>query len=186
MTLEIIRVHPKPPQGGHHLSAHGMVFRGKDVDEVLERLTAYRTQNSLPLGNPEAELAAYYVEMAPHLVKEGNKPSVNNGPMQRVAERTMAVWYGKYERLLVHSPVVEERQVVCASCPYYEQSLPEPETLYWSNALTKAVLMTGDMACLKKGWCAKHYELIGLFTRLAAPEKVATMPAPDCCWLKAL
>lgn len=185
MTLEIVRGHPKPPIGGWSFYAHNQTFRGHDADEVIERVTHYRTQNSLPLGNPEAELAAQYAETAPHLVKEGDTPTDGSGARQRVAEHTMAIQYGKYERRPVHDPIVQDRLACCATCLYREQEFREPATLYWNDAATKAALMTSDMACEQKGWCSAHYELLALFTRLVSPEKVATLPAPACCWLKA-
>jgi hypothetical protein len=184
VTLEIIRAHPKPPQGGWHLPIHGQVLRGRDVDEVIQSLTAYRTQNSLPLGDPEAEIAAYYADMAPWLVRERNgTPESSNGHRQIVAESTMAIWYGKYERLQIHNPIVEERAQVCAGCVFHEKSFTDEETLYWNDAATKAALMTGDMDVAKKGWCSHHRFLLALATRLVTPDRIATMPAPACCWL---
>jgi hypothetical protein len=184
MTLEIVRGHPKVPVGGWSFRAHNQSFRGKDVDEVIAALTAYRTQNSLPLGNPEAEIADYYASISPWLVREaGSQPVVSNGLRQSVAEHTMATWYGKYERLPGHSPIVAERLAICQECPYAVKSFDDPETSYWNDAATKASLMTGDMAVTIKGWCRHHKFLLGLATRLVTPQKVATMPAPAGCWL---
>lgn len=183
MTLEIVRGHPKPPHGNHHFPCHGLTFRAKDVDELILALTTYRMNNSLPLGHPEQEIADYYATISPWLVRESSvQPVASNGVRQIVAEHTMAIWYGKYERLQSHSPIVEERSAVCAACPYAETALNDPQTSYWNDAATKAALMTGDMDVAKKGWCTHHKWLISLACRLVTPEKVATKPVPDCCW----
>lgn len=185
MTLEIVRGHPKPPKGNHHFPCHGLTFRARDVDELILAITTYRMNNSLPLGHPEAEIADYYVGISPWLVRESNaQPVASNGLRQIVAEHTMAMWYGKYERLPAHSPITDERSAVCVACEYSDHHFSDPETSYWNDATTKAALMTGDMDCVKKGFCLHHRWLLALACRLVTPEKLASLPSPDCCWCK--
>lgn len=186
MTLEIVRGHPKVPSCGWNFHDHGQNFTGRDADEVIRKLTEYRTQNSLPLGDPEQELAAYYAEQAPYLVRERpTQPIETNGVRQRVAEHTMGIWYGKFQRLPVHNEQVRERLAVCVSCTHFHHDFHDGESSYWREAATRAALMTGDMDCAEKGHCDYHHWIISLAARLVTPAKLATMPAPSCCWVQA-
>lgn len=186
MTLEIVRGHPKVPVGGWTAHYHGQNFTGRDADDLILKLTEYRTQNGLPLGNPEQELAAHYAEQAPYLVREKpTQPIETNGVRQRVAEHTMAIWYGKFQRLPVHNEQFKERLDVCASCEHFRRDFHDGESSYWREAATRSALMTGDMDCAEKGHCRHHHWLVALAARLVTPDKLATMPAPGCCWVHA-
>jgi len=117
--LVINRNQQRLPIGGHHFPENnGPVIRGETFDEVEDKLSKYRINNGLPLGNPASEIIAYYARNFPWMVtladdKESKKQSSN---YLRFSHWIRTVWKNP-PRKLIHQKEAEARWAACLKCP---------------------------------------------------------------------
>ena len=102
-------------------SADGLEIRGKDLGDLIVKLTAYRSRNRLPAGDPEQEVYDYLCSRRPDKCrgpkKKGDKPAK---PAVALNHRILAWVTGVVERrkalVFVDEAEASRRSAICRDC----------------------------------------------------------------------
>ncbi|MFB1500835.1 hypothetical protein [Thiocapsa sp. N5-Cardenillas] len=183
--LTILKDHPRSPTGGHWFSDNGVKLRGENVDDLIEKIERQRASNAFPIGDPEAELALFYLKIAPFLIRTVDSPRPPLSLSDQVADKIMGVWRTHTGRFAA-SPDVEDRMKTCAACPK-RTDYPKPGRYahYCREALVRAQVLTCSLAVESGGLCS-HFNLpCLLLARIPKPLETLELPTPcEGCWMQ--
>lgn len=188
MAEGIRRVHARRPFQGHHFPvSKAVLLKAESVDELLEKIIAYRAENSLPYGHPEEEMLAHYRKIAPFLITQEAEPIEPVSQQFRRAGEVMRFYSVHPKMLKPGDELVAARRKVCDECPFFEatQQQGELKNSYLRSARRKAIMLTVDAAPLARGWCKLHQQWIALLTMAADPVSALELPQTDeRCWIR--
>lgn len=162
------------------MAAHGANFYDGSIDKVLNAVANFRAENSLPLGDPEHELAEQYMAIAPWLVYEG--PDHSLPEQQLIAEWIMRHWGRQTESHGIFTDIPKNRQEVCRTCPHFAHDPSLDGDRYARTANGRAAVLAGDKDWHIHGVCRHHHWPVLIASRLVKPEVLATPESPVHCW----
>lgn len=187
--LRLRKDHARKPIGGHRFVGHGTPIKAETIDDVLQKVEEYRAANSLPLGNPEAEMALQYATFAPWLVRsvEDREPTFT----QLLAESAMRIHKAFPAQLEAKDPLQAHRLTLCRNCPAFCLPTALRNTVYQKTAYHRAALFSGNFAFANAGACLHHVWWLAMASRLKEPVKASSMispsgvllPQPEMCWV---
>lgn len=185
MSFQIKRNHAKPPAGGHRFVKDNVTLTGETVDEVLEKIQVHRAVNSLPLGDPEQELCAYYKDIAPYLVRESEAESVPRSPAIIQAEAINRVWRERRKTSRLPA-IIELRRETCERCPLRGSfHAEESDNRYIQEAHRRAQLLTDSLGYKAAGLCGWSNLPVAIITKLEQPDQLPGLPdVPEVCWVR--
>jgi hypothetical protein len=176
------------PLGGHHFIEGRVRIEGNTLDEVASKLSDYRINNTIPIGNPKDEILQYYLQKYPYMVDIDDE-----GIPEPAGDRLKAQWvqwirnrWGKPLGKAASSKEAEGRSAVCAKCPF---NVPiEPTTTEEHEMLRKAfMLRRGHDVPKKLGFCSLHLWDNGSAIFIEAPTGVSGMTKDTAkyprCWV---
>lgn len=174
------------PHGGHHYHAHGIKFEGDNHKDVYEKLTTYRLNNTIPIGDPEQEVLSYYAREFPWMVDEVEAlPSIKkNDYYARWRAFVQNTWKHPLTRTIT-AKEASSRWDVCAKCPY-NVKLSVGSSQEGQELLRRTFLLRrGQEVPAKLGFCSLHSFDIGVASLLETPVEVSgkmkdAANAPDC------
>ncbi len=118
------------PPGGYHFVAEGLRIEGSSYQDVAEKLLRYRLENSLPPGNPMAEVLNYICDTWPHFCSDTSPVTpVNTKPATSLTSRVTS-WMAALYRTLrgtniadsyVDQAEADRRALVCINCPFHTE-----------------------------------------------------------------
>jgi len=118
------------PPGGYHFVAEGLRIEGNSYQDVAEKLLRYRLENSLPPGNPMAEVLNYICDTWPHFCSDTSPVTpVNTKPATSLTSRVTS-WMAALYRTLrgtniadsyVDQAEADRRALVCINCPFHTE-----------------------------------------------------------------
>lgn len=193
LTLRIKANSMREPFGGHHYEVGGQTFKGKNYDEVVRSLAAFRINNNIPLGNPDSEVIAYYAVNWPWLVEEYEaepKPMPMEGYL---AWRLwlMEAWNNPPKKLLTNKEA-SERFAICRKCPMNMPISRDGSPADEMAALKRKsfLLRRGSMAPEGIGYCTLHRVDLSVFCFLDnclafSSKKPDAKDLPEC-WASSL
>jgi len=190
--LIVHTAHAKPPQGGHRFPQGDTVLRSDNVPDLLDKMELFRAANGLKLGDPQDDLALYYLKIAPFLVKrhEINQPPDRAKDSIAVSESIMRYWRKHPETLADDHPFIDLRRKKCEECPI-NKKFPVHEgkyRVYFNLSHQRAQLMAKDRDFDIHGLCSWNWTPVDLFIRLKDPvkyieeEELPEVPKP--CWVE--
>lgn len=162
------------PLGGHHFNCHGMKFSGETHVEVYEKLLDYRLNNTIPIGDPEQEVLAYYAVESPWMVD-----AMPDEPARKKSEYYLH-WRAWVQKLWKH-PITRAvspkeaamRWPICEKCPH-NIKLAVDASPEGAETLRRTFLMRrGHPVPNKIGFCSLHSFDIGVASFLEAPASVS-------------
>lgn len=116
------------PPGGYHFEADGLRIDGSSYQDVAEKLLRYRLENSLPPGNPMAEVLNYICDTWPHFCSDSSPATpVHAKPAPSLTARVTA-WMAALYRTLrgtniansyVTQAEADKRAATCLNCPFH-------------------------------------------------------------------
>ena len=116
------------PPGGFHIEVEGLRIDGSSYQDVAEKLLRYRLQNSLPPGNPMAEVLDYVCGRWPHFCSDTAPVSPSQQkPAPSLSARVTAWMAALYRNLrgtsaeqnYVNQSEADRRASICLSCPFH-------------------------------------------------------------------
>lgn len=172
--------HVRRPPGGHRFPEGKVWLHAASVEELAQRIAQFRADNARPLGQPAREIAAYYQQKAPFLVRARADREDEVDDLQRVAVRTMAIASSPPVLWPASAPQAEARLPVCAHCPFQAQWPEGESTSYTFAADIRAAVLTQRRDYQEAGYCTHHQWPIALAQRLKEPAKYARDPVQGC------
>ncbi len=175
------------PFGGHHYPEYGMTFRGESVPELVTKVTDFRVNNHIPVGDPEQDILLFYLKHWPWLIKEsGDQPA--EGPSSEYIE--WRAWIG---RAWNHPPTkiitvkeAKERWAKCEGCPF-NTKLDWKESRETSEITRRAFMLRRGIEVPEHlGYCALHHTDLSVFSFLDKPTDYSTKREDenhDACWV---
>jgi hypothetical protein len=179
--------HQHQPMEDHSFVDDGQLITAKTLKGLVVAVREYRERNFHPAGDPEQEIATYYLLKYPWLVAALKDPS--EAPLgaqestggaaakEAVEQFVRAVWRDPPKRLLTQ----EEREVraqACRECPFNA-----PVDLSGDREVVrrKYLLARGETpeGC---GWCEFHRWHAGLAACIPDVIKLARPEPPEECW----
>lgn len=181
----------RQPTGGHHIFTNNIMFKGESAPDVAEKVAEYRLINSIPEGDPEAEIVEYYAKKFPWMVEKHMDWTAPPPKNQRYE------WWSKWIRRTWRSPppdfaatqTASERQEVCKTCPFMK-SKSWKETSESMELEKRAYLLRRSGKISEEiGICGLHKADIGVLSYSINPAKLCEEPTkapPEKCWVKPL
>lgn len=166
----------KAPFGGHQYHEYGVTFSGASFDAVVEKLKAFRLNNSITYGDPEQEVLAYYADKWPWLVErvdeEGEREEEDYAAWRDWVHKT---WRSAPTKLIVPKEA-QDRWDICEKCPFNMPDEfgngPEPKELR-----RRAFLMRRGVDVPKHlGYCSHHRADLGAFTFIQNAKVFSALP----------
>jgi hypothetical protein len=113
-----------PPNNFHYPVEKGVILRAATLDLLVKEIETWRTQNGIPVGNPEKDIDDYVCSKWPHYCQVSSNEEVlvqaNTDMLKQVngwAAITMrSTPKGGYD--LVDNNVAKERAAKCLECPF--------------------------------------------------------------------
>jgi hypothetical protein len=173
----------RPPGGDHYPDPSGVTIKGKDVDDLLKNITAYRLKNSLPWGSPELEVAIYYCEIFPGGVE--HNPAEREGdahfewrPVDYMERWVNKLWLHAHNRL-VGAEAIDGRTATCRRCPFHRVWEADLDLASQVSIHRKLWILSQGNLPAGVGYCSFHERHAGLLCMLEQPNFVKETPA---CW----
>lgn len=179
----------REPIGGHQFTEKGVTFTGDTFNEVVEKLSDFRTINGLPLGSPEQDVLWFYALHWPFMVMEDRDSAQVTLPDEFFLWRKWIVetWAHPPHKFVAASDSVTRRDV-CEKCPFNKPLLWK-ETKESSELTRRAFLLRrGTTAASFLGFCSLHNVDLSVFTCVETPENFSAKKKDaekyPGCWLK--
>lgn len=179
------RNYPKTPPGGwHFLDPSGVTIHGKDANDLIANVAAFRKQNSYAPGSPEYEVTLFYVEHFPDFVE-----LTENAPIEADKTRTdnLYEWTNKLwkapQQKLIPVKLAAKRIDTCMDCPYcveWTASAGDPQLDLRKEIVRKLIVLSQGNYQFSLGYCTAYKVHAGLFVLLKEPT---VTKVPDTCWL---
>jgi hypothetical protein len=179
--FQLKKDYPRTPPGGWHFKDNsGVVINGKSLEDLIENISAFRLQNSLPPGRPEYEVTLFYVEHFPDFVERTDKPVEE--PAKTIEDR-LTDWTNKLWRTppgkLIPLKLATKRIETCNACPHRRD---------WSSSnddqdkeiVRKLVILSQGGYREELGYCAAHKAHAGLLVLIKEPN---VRNPPQECWI---
>lgn len=174
-----MKYRPRPgqqlrPHGGHHYFAHGIKFEGETHTEVVDKVSDYRLNNTIPIGNVEQEVLAYYADKFPWMVDamEESDPAPKNDYYAKWRAWIQRQWKNPLNRSITPKEAAL-RWAICERCPH-NIKLAVDSSPEGSEMLRRAFLLRRGANISKKlGFCSLHQFDIGVASFLEAPASVS-------------
>lgn len=184
-----LRVHQHMrPIGGHHYVAHQIRFEGDTLDEVAQKVSDYRLNNSIAIGDPKDEILRYYLASYPFMVDIDEAPDRVNtlDEIKRAWVEWVRSRWSHPQGKTVTPKEAAIRWQVCLGCPHnrpFEAATPEEMEMD-----RKAFLMRkGHGVPAKLGFCSLHKWVtpIAVFSEApaAASGKLKETANYPGCWV---
>ena len=118
------------PPGGYHFVAEGLRIEGNSYQDVAEKLLRYRLENSLPPGNPMAEVLNYICDTWPHFCSDTSPVTPGNTKPATSLTSRVTSWMAALYRTLrgtniadsyVDQAEADRRALVCINCPFHTE-----------------------------------------------------------------
>lgn len=175
------------PVGGHQYYEHGTMFRGETFDEVKDKLTQFRLNNGLPMGDPEQQILTHYAKNWPYMVKgdaERKEIQVSN-KFVLWREWVLKTWRGPPKKVVTQKEA-DIRSDICASCPYNTKR--DWEETDESDALKRRVFIMHAARPSPKtnGFCSCHLADLNVLVFLNTPKEHSSkkdVEQPKFCWV---
>lgn len=178
--LVVRKDHVRRPPGGHRFPEGFIWLRAESVNELEEKLVAFRANNSRPLGLPADEIAAYYQTIAPFMVRERPERTDAADEREQLAVRTMQMAAATPGLFAPAAPEVESRVEACAGCPF-KAAWPDGEASpYVQAADRRTAVLTQRTTPQDAGFCLHHGWALALAQRLTEPAKFARERVENC------
>jgi hypothetical protein len=188
MKLEYNPNCQRQPFGGHHFTERGVTMQEDTLEELTQKLTDFRVNNGLILGNPLQDILAYYQTKWPYLVQRSEDQSQGEESARYTLWRSWlhATWKNPPKNLI---PLREakERWEVCKDCKFnrkrnWVKSLESLELTRRAFMLRRGIDVPDYL-----GFCAYHGADLGVFTMLEHPESFSKAEGKfDYCWFSKL
>ena len=176
------------PVGGHHFIENRVMMRGETLEELVGKITDYRLNNSISIGEPEQEVLQFYTKNWPYMVdeEEDSKPLPPPDKYKVQWIDWVRRQWGKTPSKAATVKEAEIRWKVCLDCPY---NLPlESLTREEEEIMRKAfMLRRGHETPKKLGFCALHLWDNSSAVFIEAPSGVSGMKKDTVrypkCWV---
>lgn len=174
----------RQPFGGHQFfdSQKAVSFRGNTFEDVKNKLTSYRINNGIPVGNPEQEILQYYATHWPFMVMPCETANANALSPKYLGWREFVSksWLIPPKKFIT-SKEAQERWKICCECPFNQ--LKDWKETDESSELTRRafVLRRGIDVPEYLGYCSLHRVDLGVFCFLDQAELPKKVEAP--CWI---
>ena len=179
------------PPGGHQFYGHGTTFTADLFPDLVDKVTAFRVTNLIPMGDTKQDILRYYLEKWPRMV-------VADYSSQQVSSTSYfyqwARWVGRTWRnppkATVTSKEASDRMATCKGCPH-NKPFDWPKTAE-SAALSQRtfLLRKGCEFSQPHGFCDLHKVDISVFCFLATPDafsEIESQAEPQAsCWVGSL
>lgn len=178
------------PYGGHHFKEGSHIIMGETAQDVISKITSYRLNNKIKLGDPERDLVTYYLEKFPWMV------TLDLEPQEVKKEPEVYEQWAAYIRKTWDNPPqthcaekeAEIRRIPCKNCSFKKlvRFPKSPE----SGSLKKMAFLLKRGAGESKDFhfCTLHQVDIGVCSRfenqLRGRDKRKDSQAPGNCWVK--
>ncbi len=186
--LKLNETSKREPFGGHHHIEYGITFRADSFTALVEKVSSFRLQNNIPVGNPEQEILSRYAQFWPWLVRQERDAE----PLtDRLDYREWRYWLQKTWRTppakLITTREARDRWVKCQTCPANLKKTWD-ESDESSEVTRRAYLLRRGMDVPDYlGFCACHKTDLGVFTFIEAAKdysaRKTTEASPDGCWV---
>ncbi len=162
------------PLGGHHFIEGRLRIEGETLDEVIRKLTDYRVNNSVPVGNPEQEILVYYLGKYPYMV-DIDYEAVDSFT-QGYYEQKWLEWIRRHWKRPASKQITpkeaESRWNVCLNCPHnIKLSVSTQEDK--ESERKSFLLRRGQTTPEKLGFCSLHLWDTRASVFLEAPAEVS-------------
>lgn len=178
------------PIGGHQFPENGMVIRGESFDEVVQKLTDYRLNNHIHLGNPSRDVLVYYANNWPFMVTDDGKPEPDLSeakPYEEYRRFIDETWKRPPAKLLA-TKEASFRWEVCEKCPF-NKSKDWPQTKETAELARRSFLMKRGVETPKNlGVCSLHFHAdLSILTFVETPAHFVDVKTdaakPEKCWV---
>lgn len=117
--LQLNKDQQRRPIGGHQYPENGLLVRGESFNEVKQKLTEYRINNHIPVGDPEQDILLHYAKNWPWMVKS----DPNATPKQVSGQYTLyRQWIDETWRdppaKMISVKEATDRWETCRGCPF--------------------------------------------------------------------
>lgn len=110
----------REPPGGHQFPERGTTITGERFLDVVKKLSDFRINNGIPLGDPTQEILIRYAEKWPYLVENddsGMPQIVSTSNKSSWKEWVFSIW-SHPPKLLITSKEASARWEICLECPF--------------------------------------------------------------------
>ena len=177
----------RPPFGGHQYNEYGVTFRGESFPEVVKKLSDFRLNNNIKVGDPEQDVLNHYATHWPWTVSR-----VLNPPEQKAEPNNYSDWrkwvvetWARPPAKMITAKEATDRWSACLTCPYNVRKDWEPTKE--SEELDKRVfvLRRGIDVPSILGYCTFHKCDIGVIAYIDKVENYAKNSgnSPSNCWV---
>jgi len=179
------------PDGGHHFSTRGIMFRADSFEELLEKVADFRIANMILPGDLNEEILQYYAECFPQMVLSDGKPYK---PKIDGTYEQWARWMGMAWRSPVKANVApkeaEMRTDICKTCPR-NKPMNFQESPGLSSLKQRSYILTRGYGNTDKiNFCDLHRADISVLSFSSTPdalsEKESSAEPQACCWVGSL
>jgi hypothetical protein len=177
------------PFGGHHFyEKDGHMFKGETFKEVADKLSGYRINNNIPVGDPEQEILRYYWMNFPWMVKDvlETRPVARNEDYDSWRGWVSRIWKSPPKKLVTRKEA-SIRWEACKECPFnIQKSWSETDE---SSELSRRAMLIRKGAEVPEyiGFCSLHGWDLSIATFADAPNSISDKKKdganPDGCWV---
>lgn len=180
IIMPLLVNHPQKPPSGHHFQdPSGQILKAESIPALIKAVESYRANNTLPAGDPAAEIERFYAEKFPWLISKVSDgigahatlhPTTKSEPLRPWINR---MWRNPPKHWQ-EAEVAKARLAICEKCPHYcDLGFLGPE---YSRRLL--ILAAGRMAASALH-CSAHAWACGLAVWLEDPEVLEDVAG---CW----
>ncbi len=186
--LKINKDQMRLPIGGHHFPSHGNTFKGDTLVELVEKITEFRINNGINIGNPEQEVLTFYYKNWPYMVKE-----VDNTKNPDEESLRYIYWRSWIQKTWKNPPnkfaslkEASDRWTICETCPFNVKK--DWDKTDESEELTRRsfLLSRGYVSPKSIGFCSLHNADIAAFSFIDAAKEFSAKKdggSHAACWV---
>jgi len=180
----------RQPHGGHNYrEPNGPGIKGESVKDLVKKITDYRINNNIPVGDPEQDVLYYYALHWPYMVEpaEVGKPTHQSKWFQGWSTWLRKAWKNPPKKLIT-TKEASYRWDVCLTCPH-NRGFDWKETDESSAITQRAFLLRKGIDAPKDlQYCDLHKADLSVLTFVENPasfsDKSKEDTQPSACWVK--
>lgn len=188
--LKINKDQHRSPIGGHQYPENGLLVRGDTFKEVVQKLTEYRLNNHIKVGNPEQDVLLHYAKQWPYMVKHDPDaaPKKENQTYEQYRKWVEATWVNPPVKTL-SAKEASDRWAVCDTCPF-NKAKDWRETKESAELARRTFLLRRGMdAPQGLGVCSLHFHAdLSVLSFIEQPAHFVDITKdaakPEKCWVK--
>jgi hypothetical protein len=177
----------RQPFGGHNYTERSMNFAADSLEELVTKVSKFRLNNHLPIGDPEQDILRHYLKNWPWLVVDDQAPDDTD------VDQDYEDWkkfvrdaYGVAGLKTITSKEAEDRWKICEKCPFNVKLEVDYDEEAHSLRKTAFLIRRGTNVPSELGYCKLHKADLSIFSILEKPgalsRKQEGVEHADC-WL---